>query len=213
MPPPPPDDSGWASQPPSPPGPPSHSPGTTKGWTTLSTGEGVELAGAGARIGARIIDFLIVGVLAIVLFVAGFFSLLNIDFAYTEYPNCDLFEQLFGSEYECNSTKELTQGAWVFLVMSVAIAVGLYDVWLVAARGQTVGKMATRIRVVRADNGLVPGWGRSLGRWLVPAAFGILGYFLFFIGLVGLLVYASILWDRDRQGWHDKAAGTLVINA
>lgn len=26
-----------------------------------------------------------------------------------------------------------------------------------------------------------------------------------------LLVYVSLLWDKTHQGWHDKAAGTVVI--
>ena len=28
-----------------------------------------------------------------------------------------------------------------------------------------------------------------------------------------LLVHASALWDSQRRGWHDKAAGTIVIKA
>ena len=69
--------------------------------------------------------------------------------------------------------------------------------------------MATRIKVVRADNGLEPGWGKSIGRWIIPAALG-------FIPFVGWILYAAglplpDLWDKARQGWHDKAAGTLVI--
>ena len=28
-----------------------------------------------------------------------------------------------------------------------------------------------------------------------------------------LLVYASSLFDSDGRGWHDKAAGTVVVNA
>jgi len=33
-----------------------------------------------------------------------------------------------------------------------------------------------------------------------------------FLGaLVSLLVYISLLWDSNRQGWHDKAARTLVV--
>lgn len=35
-----------------------------------------------------------------------------------------------------------------------------------------------------------------------------------FIGLPwALLCGASFLWDRKKQGWHDKAAGTLVVRA
>ena len=86
----------------------------------------------------------------------------------------------------------------------------LYDPALIAVRGQTVGKMATRIRVVRADNRELPSWGRSFGRWAAPGA-------LMFIPGVGFLLalicYASLTWDASRRGWHDKAAGTIVVKA
>ena len=93
--------------------------------------------------------------------------------------------------------------------MLIGAAVGLlYEVTMIATRGQTLGKMATSIKVVRADNGLVPGWGKSISRWIIPALLPIIP----FVGwLLSLLVYISLLWDKVRQGWHDKAAGTLVI--
>ena len=79
---------------------------------------------------------------------------------------------------------------------------------MIALKGQTLGKMATSIKVVRADNGLVPGWGKSIGRWIIPAALG----FIPFVGwILALLVYLSLTWDKARQGWHDKAVKTLVI--
>ena len=200
MPPPPPDDSSWSSQPPPPPGPPdppAHSPQAT-GWATLGTGEAVELAGAGSRLGARIIDWIILTVVSIILLVAGVLTLVGLDVDDT-----------------AETEAEIEGGLGVFVGIILALfAIGLlYEVALIATRGQTLGKMATRVRVVRADNGLVPGWGKSLGRWAVPAVFGVIGSFIPFVGLAVLLIYASLLWDKVRQGWHDKAAGTLVIKA
>ena len=91
------------------------------------------------------------------------------------------------------------------LIAAIGVA---YEVTMIALKGQTLGKMATSIKVIRADNGLVPGWGKSIGRWTIPIVLG-------FVPLVGwilsLLVYVSLTWDKARQGWHDKAAGTLVI--
>lgn len=196
LPPPTPDESDWSSQPPPPPGPAPQSPQTMTGWANLGTGEAVELAGPGSRLGARIIDWIILSVIALILLVAGLLALVGVDFEDTE------------------SVEEgVEEGAAVFagMVLAAAVIGLLYEVVLIATRGQTLGKMATRIRVVRADNGLVPGWGKSFSRWLVPAVFGILGSFIPFVGLIALLVYTSILWGRNRQGWHDKAGGTLVV--
>ena len=196
MPPPPPDDSNWSAQPPPPPGPAPQSPEAATGWATLGTGGAVELAGAGSRLGARIIDWIILAVVSIILLVAGVLTLVGLDFEDTD-----------------ETEAEIEGGLGVFVGIVLALfAIGLlYEVALIATRGQTLGKMATKVRVVRADNGLVPGWGKSLGRWAVPAVFGILGSFIPFVGLAVLLIYASLLWDKVRQGWHDKAAGTLVI--
>ena len=82
-----------------------------------------------------------------------------------------------------------------------------YEVCFVALKGQTPGKMATNIKIVRADNGELPGWGAAAGRWVIPAV----GYILLVIP--GLLIHASLLWGDRRQGWHDKAVKTLVVKA
>ena len=193
LPPPPPDDSGWSSQPPAPPGPASHSPQAMTGWATLGTGEGVELAGPGGRLGARIIDTLIMGAVVLILLIAGIASAIGLtagDSTVTDEESAAIAEAFIA-----------------FAVVAVVIGV-LYEVTMIATKGQTLGKMATRIKVVRTDNGLVPGWGKAIGRWIIPAALG-------FIPLVGwilaLLVYLSLTWDKARQGWHDKAVKTFVV--
>ena len=188
MPPPPPDDSGWSSQPPPPPGDPSaHSPTSVTGWATMGTGESAQLASPGARLGARILDWIIM--------VVGYFILAVIGFA-----------AAFGADSD--GAAALSLGAFFVAAILFGLVGIIYEVTFIALKGQTLGKMATSIRVVRADNGFVPGWGKSIGRWIIPLV-------LLFVPLVGfllyLLVYVSLTWDRVRQGWHDKAAGTLVV--
>ena len=96
----------------------------------------------------------------------------------------------------------------VELIVLFLIAAILYEVILIALKGQTVGKMALSIRVVRLDNGLVPGWRGSFIRGFPVAALCLLPV----IGwIVALLSYASVLGDDRRRGWHDKAAKTLVV--
>ena len=165
MPPPPPDDSGGASEPPPPPpGPSGHGAAPAAGYANLGTGETVELARAGQRLSARIIDIVIGVVLTVIV----------------SFIDALLLPILVGAAYET---------------------------CFVALRGQTPGKMALNIKVIRADNGTLPGWGPAAGRWVIPA----IGYTLLI--LPGLLVHASLLWDDRRQGWHDKAVKTLVVQA
>ena len=103
------------------------------------------------------------------------------------------------------------------------IVVGaVYEIAFIAAKGQTPGKMATRIRIVRTDDGANPGWGASAARWALPSAASVARIFALavgaawaaanLLGVLGVLVFISLLWDQRRQGWHDKAARTLVIN-
>lgn len=191
-PPPPPDDSGWSSQPPPLPESLSHSPQAMTGWATLGTGEMLELASPGARLGARIIDIVIMIVVALILFfvvIAGAIGVGSDDTVTDEEAGAFL-------------------GVLVLTTVVFALVGVLYEVLMVALKGQTLGKMATSIRVVRADNGLLPGWGKSIGRWIIPVVLILIP----FVGwILYLLVYLSLTWDKVRQGWHDKAAGTLVV--
>ncbi len=77
----------------------------------------------------------------------------------------------------------------------------LYFVLLTGLKGQTLGKMAAGIRVVNQE-GLVPGVGRAALRETV-------GKFVSTIAL--LLGFLWVAWDPEKQGWHDKMAGTHVV--
>ena len=190
-PPPPPDDSGWSSQPPPPPGQPASTPQAGTGWATYGTGENAELAGAGSRLGARLIDAALMMVVAIPLFIIVAIA------SVTDFADEESIDEASGS----------------FMAVSLLLTVifMVYEVSMTALRGQTLGKMAVRIRVVGAEAGGLPGWGKAFGRWFVPAIVGLIGFWISFAGLLSLLIYVSLLWDKQRQGWHDKAAKTLVI--
>ena len=200
MPPPPPDDSGPSSQPPSPSGPHSPTSGAATKHTTLGTGQSVELAGRGSRLGAKLIDWVILIVVTIIL------------------GAILLADDLIGSLADSLVGQEPSLGAGYYLsLLFLILVVAAYDVVLVATRGQTLGKMATRIKVIRADNGELPGWDKSAMRWLVPGIPYVASWFIGvnglseILGLLSLLVYVSLTWDKILQGWHDKVAGTLVI--
>jgi uncharacterized RDD family membrane protein YckC len=69
-------------------------------------------------------------------------------------------------------------------------------------QGQTLGKMAMGIRVVRRSDGAPLGYGLAIVRTL--------SRFLDAITVVPLgLLWA--IWDRQHQTWHDKIAGTVVV--
>ncbi len=80
----------------------------------------------------------------------------------------------------------------------------VYEVALIAARGQTLGKKAVGIKVVTTNN--EPPGGKSAAiRWAITA-----GELIF---LFSFVLFLMPLRDKKRQGLHDKLAKTLVVNA
>ena len=72
-------------------------------------------------------------------------------------------------------------------------------------RGQTYGKRLLGIRVIDEAVGGPIGYGRSFGRWAVPAVVN------FFCGFFSLVDGLWPLWDDRNQALHDKVAKSVVI--
>ena len=141
------------------------------------------LGGLGRRLSARIIDYVLLAVVAVPL------SLL----AYS------------GSSHDRTAR---SVGADAVLALVGFVYEGLM---LTLSRGQTVGKKAMHIRVAVLADGSVPsgrtGWIRSAVFWL-PWVFSI----LCIPALFWLLNVLWCTWDRPyRQCLHDKAAKTVVV--
>lgn len=75
-----------------------------------------------------------------------------------------------------------------------------FSMFLTLGGGQTPGKRLAGVRVVRLD-------GKPMSWWYSFERFG--GYFACLT--TGLLGFAQILWDRNRQGLHDKIVETVVV--
>ena len=99
----------------------------------------------------------------------------------------------------------------IILVMIVAAMLDLEGGFLVALllayhvalwtwKGTTVGGIICQVRIVRADGEQVQ---------FTDALVRALGS-IFSVAVAGL-GWLWMLWDADRQTWHDKIAGTLVV--
>ena len=66
--------------------------------------------------------------------------------------------------------------------------------------GQTPGKMMCKIKVVNLKGERL-GYPRSFLRWVGY----IISSFVFCLG------FLWVVWDKNKQGWHDKIAGSYVI--
>jgi uncharacterized RDD family membrane protein YckC len=90
------------------------------------------------------------------------------------------------------------------VISSAAGIVTLFYVlgfWAMA--GGTPGKIMLGMRIVGPDgstNGI--GWGRAILRFLGS----IVSAFPCYLGYIWIII------DKDKQGWHDKIAGTYVVS-
>jgi uncharacterized RDD family membrane protein YckC len=85
--------------------------------------------------------------------------------------------------------------------LSLVLSIAYFTAFIGAERGQTLGQMALGIRVVGLDTGGSIGYGRAFLRWLVSIVSAV----------VFLLGYLWMLWDQEKQCWHDKAANDVVV--
>jgi uncharacterized RDD family membrane protein YckC len=84
--------------------------------------------------------------------------------------------------------------------LGLLISLG-YFTYFHGSTGQTPGDAALAIRVIDLQGGGSIGYMRAFIRWLVSLVSAI----------VILIGYLWMLWDSEKQTWHDKAAGSVVI--
>ncbi len=102
----------------------------------------------------------------------------------------------------------ITDGRAVWFTVSVTtlgLAYETIGVWL---WGRTLGKLLTRTRAVSVVDGGRLGFVRSFQRSLVPTTVSAIPQ----VGpMLGIGVYVYAFFDPLRQGVHDKAAGSIVV--
>jgi uncharacterized RDD family membrane protein YckC len=104
---------------------------------------------------------------------------------------------IYGREYWTSVT--LVHGPADFILQWLLPPIAIIVFWI--ARQATPGKMAIRATIVDAQTGGPPTRAQAIGRYL--------GYYvsLFAFGLG----FFWVGWDKRKQGWHDKLAGTVVV--
>ena len=100
-------------------------------------------------------------------------------------------------------------GGWLFLLV--------IQVVLITTRGQSIGKLALRLRVVKLDGspaGIVHGW------MLREAVMTIIGMFVGFVPMLGVVLRLGfhgtdwcMIFRQDQRCLHDLIAGTKVVKA
>jgi uncharacterized RDD family membrane protein YckC len=98
---------------------------------------------------------------------------------------------------------EAVLGRGVGGLIALAVGIGYYGYLEGSASGQTIGKRALGIRVYDFRQGGPIGTSRGILRYFAR----ILSAIPFFLG------YFWMLWDAEKQTWHDKIAGSVVVPA
>jgi uncharacterized RDD family membrane protein YckC len=142
-------------------------------------------AGFWTRFAAKFLDGIILNVICQVL-AFGVLGLESFDATTINYENLDSVIALF-------------RAMMVFSLLATSIQLS-YSVFFVGTFGATPGKMAARIRIVRADGSPLT-YRRALGRFLAE---GISSFTL-------MLGYLMAAFDGEKRSLHDRICDTRVI--
>ena len=154
----------------------------------------------------RFAGYLLDGLLYGLLFVP--FAIAAGVLGFQAFDDCYTVENRFDGTTELRCPDGAPEGG----PLAAAIIIGLIGLVVVmfiylralAKSGQTWGRKIVGVKVVKATTGLAPGWGAAIGRTL----------FAYFISAnICYLGYLWMLWDKQKQTWQDKVAGTIVIKA
>ncbi|MFK5583616.1 RDD family protein [Serinicoccus sp. LYQ131] len=178
-------------------------PGGYQQQNVPSTPDGQPLAGWWHRVGARILDGLLIGIVggALATFlVPGFFQG-YMDWAATmDDPFAPPPAELVALQLR-----------WTLTLGIIGI---LYEVVMVSLAGGTVGKLITGLRVRLRDEPGKIGWGPSVMRALVYQGVGLIAQLNAALSVLGLFHLINVLWplwDSKKQAIHDKVAKTNVV--
>ncbi|MBC7752581.1 MAG: RDD family protein [Candidatus Saccharibacteria bacterium] len=177
---------------------------------TESLVNGATLATVGRRLSAALIDYLLLN------FIIGvaFFSTMTVE-------SLTKLNAIFTTELALlsNSAKPDTTQILKTMIAGIPeltlVAVGtavltltLIQVWLISSRGQTVGKILLKIKIVDEVSGEKSTFLRSVilrSVFVKYIGYNIVGSLLFFVDLI-------FLFTKKNRTLHDRLAKTLVVN-
>ena len=185
---------GWGQWPPAGQTPPPGNAWQLYGDDDLGPVNG-ERVGFGTRLGGHLLDNLLYGLLF------ALFAGPGVTLIFRAFEQC-----VQGPDDELICTSGAVEGTplaggIVLIALGLVLVGGLY-VRALGRTGQTWGRRMVGVQVVDATTRKPLGVGRALGRslfaWVVSGQFCSLGYLW-------------MLWDTDKQTWHDKVVGSIVI--
>jgi uncharacterized RDD family membrane protein YckC len=112
-----------------------------------------------------------------------------------------MLTSVYGWDYFDEEKIRTVKGPAEILIGWVLPAIVVIVFWL--QKQATPGKMALSLRILDAASGKKPTIGQFVGR-----------YFAYLVSMLPL--FLGLIWvafDKRKQGWHDKLAGTVVVRS
>jgi uncharacterized RDD family membrane protein YckC len=162
----------------------------------------VELASAGSRVLARIIDLAVAAVLsapatAVLLLIAH-----RHDHAYVERLRLQA-----KTTYRTLGMDATGIGLWAAALLVLLFTVMCFDAFRLSRSGQTTGRRLVGVQVVTADTASTIGGGAAFAR-------AFLFWILALLPVIDIAALGGVLWGRPyRQGLHEKLTRTISIKA
>lgn len=195
--------------------PPGH-PGTwpaRRGPGTTTTPDGAVVASWGRRLLARLLDGIFSFLLALP--VTGYFIVRYVE-AVLDWQRRLIDQAAAGNNaFDLNVPTDVVAWLVPIVVLDLLVAAA-YEAFFLRRRSATPGKSVIGLRVrLREAPGPLP--ASAISR-RIAVMFGLQLLSLLpavgaFVGIAVLLNYLWPIWDPAKQAWHDKAAGTNVVEA
>lgn len=177
------------------------------GRPVKATPDGVPVANPWRRLGAWILDGIIIGVITSIV---GYPLIRDFVDAFRRYFD-EVQAAVNAGLAQPDSNQFVTDvlpTIYKFTVLQLVVS-AVYVIPMTKLLGSTLGKLATGIRVRPMTTEGLPSWGQSVLRFVgfqVFAAVPSVGPLYFIVDVLWCL------WDPRRQCLHDKIAGTAVVN-
>jgi uncharacterized RDD family membrane protein YckC len=172
----------------------------------------VEIPSVARRLGAAFIDtliLLVVQTIVLFIYIIGFRQ--------------DIIQKVIAANgVTPDLQREINASIPIWLSLGIYTAHLLYcTIMTGTGKGQTLGKMATRTRVITLT-GARPKFDIALRRnlfgfsyWLgnLFAVYGSFGTLIYYgLVIMVLLGFSRAFWSPQRRGWHDQLADTIVVS-
>ncbi|MEK2475992.1 MULTISPECIES: RDD family protein [Streptomyces] len=159
----------------------------------------------GARVGALLLDGLMIGAVPIILYIiGGVMAASSVSSVTPDYSHCPT------GDYTCiqnaaNSAVSSSTPVGAIIVMALAWLIAVGGMFFLIAKeggtGQTPGKKALGIKVIKETTGQPMGFGMTFVRYICR----------YLNGLLCGIGWLWPLWDEKNQTFADKIVGTVVV--